>query len=84
MTRMTRGQLQISMEILVTGIAATLTNVETMTMLTFLLSIHVVLAGEALGSVMSGLKNMFYKFHIMSTHGLLKAMEYSSLTRPNS
>ena len=84
MTRMTRGQLQINMEILVTGIAATLTNVETMTMLTFLLSIHVVLAGEALGSVTSGLKNMFYKFPIMSTHGLLKAMESSSLTRPNS
>ena len=84
MTMMTWEQLQINMETLVTGIAAGSAYVDPMTMLTLLLILHAVLAGAALGSVMSGLKNMFYKFRIMSTHGLLKAMESSSLTRPNS
>jgi len=84
MTMMTWEQLQINMEILVTGIAAGSAYVDPMTMLTLLLILHAVLAGAALGSVTSGLKNMFCKFRIMSTHGLLKAMESSSLTRPNS
>ena len=84
MTMMTWEQLQINMETLVTGIAAGSAYVDPMTMLTLLLIQHAVLAGAALGSVTSGLKNMFNKFRIMSIHGLLKAMESSSLTRPNS